>query len=47
MKANRIWQYVIIVIIAAAIGYYFTSVHKKADYQHPMVRSGARAIPAQ
>jgi hypothetical protein len=25
-----------------AIGYYFTFVYEKADYQHPMVRTGIR-----
>jgi hypothetical protein len=42
MSKERIIAWIAAFAAIAVIGYYFAFVYEKADYQHPMVRTGVR-----
>jgi hypothetical protein len=44
MSKTRVFVWIAAVVAAAAIACYFAFVYEKADYKHPMVRSGSTGI---
>ncbi|MDR2639208.1 MAG: hypothetical protein LBC09_05170 [Helicobacteraceae bacterium] len=44
MSKNRILAWIAAIAVVAAIGYYFSFVYEKADYQHPRIRSGSTGL---
>jgi hypothetical protein len=42
MNRTKIIAWIAALAAVAAIGYYFGFIYERADYQHPMVRTGVR-----